>query len=896
MPRAQPAVYSLNGGEVGREATPRLDLERLRFAGELYQNVIPKVIGSIQLRGGFEYKASSAVNETGNLFIKFVVGSTDNALLQFSSDGMRIFDGDAYVSRTGVSTAITNGDFSSFTGWTDESTGSASASASGGNLVLAGASGSVAIARQTISVNGTDDTIEHGLNLEVVRGPINVTIGTTAGGDDLLSLDGLEEGSHSLAFTPGDTVTSVFLDISNEANKQALVDSATIDGAGAIVINHPWSVSDFARLKYDQSNDVIFVASGTFQQRRIERRGVSSWSIVRYKTSDGPFDILPDENTTLTPSAASGNITLTASDSLFAASDIGSLFRITNFAQLVQDTLTTVAQVTDTIRVTGVGTVARRFNISVIGSGWTGEAVLERAFTEPVNFTTFQTFTADDASQDISDGLDNQIVFYRFRLTALTAGTVAVSMTYTGGTTRAIVRITGVTNATTASAEVLSPLGDTSATNQWDRGSWSDRQGWTDDVALFDGRLWWGRRDITYGSVSDAFDSFDDEVEGDSAPVVRSIGSKTSDGILWLLGLQRLAAGTGAAEISIRASSFDEPITATNFVPRQASTRGSADIAAVAVDSDAIFMQRSGTRSYRFAFSPERNDYFSFDLTELHREILASGVKKIDVQRHPDTRVWYLLNNGELRCLVLELDQNVVAWCRVVTDGTYEDIAILPSSGEDRVFGIVNRTINSSTVRYIEELAPFANAEGGANNRIADSFITGTNGPASTTITGLSHLEGEQVIVWADGAVLHDQDNTLTVSSGSITVSTAVTNYMVGLPYVGRWTSTKLAYGSALGTALTQRKRVSHLGLVMMNVGWNGIRIGKDFNNVTRLRHELRGRALATNEVLDEYDYDASQFGGGWDTDSRVNIEMRAPYPATISAMVLHMRTNDMGG
>lgn len=899
MPRAQPAIYALNAGEVGREAISRLDLERLRFAGELYQNIFPKVIGSIQLRGGLGYKADSAVNEAGNLLVPFVVGTANNAVLQFSSDGMRIFDGDNYLSRASVSTTITNGDFAAFTGWTDESTGSASATATGGQLVLTGASGSLAIARQEVSISGVDDTVEHGLNLEIANGPINLTIGTTAGGTEILSFARLDEGSHRLAFTPGDGVTSVFIDIINEENRIARVESALIAPAGQIVVNHPWGVSDFAGLKYDQSSDVIFVASGTFQQRMVERRGITSWSVVRYRSDNGPFDVLPDENITIAPSATTGTVTLTSSASLFLSEDVGSLFRLQHFSQFISETLTTAGQVTEPIRVTGVTGAERNFNWIVDVSSspvFSGTVVLERAFTEPLNYTEFQTRTTDSSNFNFFDQEPNRIVFYRFRLGTVTQGTADVTLDYGGGVTQGIARIVSVTNGTTATAEVLSPFGSTDATNQWDRGSWSDRNGWPSSATFFDGRLWWGRGDIVYGSVSDDFDNFSDEIEGDSAPVIRSIGTNTADGILWLLGLQRLAAGTTTEEVSIRASSFDEPITPSNFVPRTASTRGSADVAAIEIDSEGFFAHRSGERLYRYTFTPDKNDYFAFDMTEMHREILAGGIKRIGVQRHPDTRIWVLLNTGELRCLVYELDQNVIAWTRIVTDGTVEDFTILPSTGEDRLFIIANRTINAVTQRYIEEMAPLTDAIGGASNAIADSYITGTNAPASTTISGLSHLEGEQVIVWADGVALHDQSNMLTVTSGSITVSTAVTNWMVGLPYVGRWTSTKLAYGSGLGTALTQRKRISHLGLVMENVAPDGIRIGKDFNSLQRLRPEFRGRPLTPGEFFDNYDYDASQFGGGWNTDARVNIEMRAPYPATVSAMVLHMKTNDYGG
>lgn len=55
MPTVNAPVYSLNGGEVGDEALARLDLEGQQFAGSLYENALPRVIGSMTFRPGLEH-------------------------------------------------------------------------------------------------------------------------------------------------------------------------------------------------------------------------------------------------------------------------------------------------------------------------------------------------------------------------------------------------------------------------------------------------------------------------------------------------------------------------------------------------------------------------------------------------------------------------------------------------------------------------------------------------------------------------------------------------------------------------------------------------------------------------------------------------------------------------
>src|SRR3546814_8039553 len=116
-------------------------------------------------------------------------------------------------------------------------------------------------------------------------------------------------------------------------------------------------------------------------------------------------------------------------------------------------------------------------------------------------------------------------------------------------------------------------------------------------TTLFRSRLWHAGREEVIGSVSDAFDSFDDTIEGNSGPISRTIGSGPIDFINWLLPLQRLLIGTEGAEISARSSSLDEQLTPTNFGLKTTSTYGSAAVAAVAVDDSGLYVQQGDRQS-----------------------------------------------------------------------------------------------------------------------------------------------------------------------------------------------------------------------------------------------------------------------------------------------------------
>jgi len=157
--------------------------------------------------------------------------------------------------------------------------------------------------------------------------------------------------------------------------------------------------------------------------------------------------------------------------------------------------------------------------------------------------------------------------------------------------------------------------------------------------------------------------------------------------------------------------------------------------------------------------------------------------------------------------------------------------------------------------------------------------------------------------VWADGRDYSpDDDNgdqtTFTVSSGAITLPNAVETAVVGLPYEARYRSTKLAYGSAAGTALAQMKRVDHIAFVLAATHNNGLYYGSGFDDLDAMPRGVvyGGRAIDADDdptVYDQFDQISMAFPGTWDSDARLCLKARAPRPVTVMAAVPSMQTKD---
>lgn len=877
-------LLALNRGILSALGAARVDLKRTSLAAETMVNWVPRVLGAMSLRPGLEYIGATYGNAVARN-IPFVYSASSTALIELTDSLMRVRVDDALVSRAAVSTAVSNGTFNTdLTGWTDsDEAGAASTWVTGGYLSLVGTGANYAIRDQLVSVAVNDRGVEHALRIVVERGPVILRVGPTSGSDDYLSERTLRTGTHSMAFTP---TTDFYIRLSNARKAAARVDSIAVEGSGDLTLPTPWAAADLSDIRFTQSADVVFVACDGYQPMRLERWGATSWSVVNYEPEDGPFRVVNTTDITVAPSALTGDITLTASKPLFKETQVGALFKVTSTGQIATVSVTGADQFTDPIYVNGTGD-SRRIGISIAGT-WTATVTLQYSVGEAGSWIDRNSYTSN-TTISYDDDLDGQLIYYRLGVKAgdFTSGPVSVVLSCQSGSAVGIARITGYTNNKVVTASTIDEFGGTDGTSDWAEGAWSDRRGWPSAVAIYEGRLWWFGRSYVWASESDAYEDFDEETEGDAGPIARTIGEGPVDDITWALPLNRLMVGTSTAEMSIRSTSFDEPITPTNFAIRATSTQGSAGVQPARIDATGVFAQRSGQRVFLLGFDSAASDYSTEDATQLVPDLLDAGIVQIGVQRQPDTRVHCVLDDGTVGLLVFERTENVLAWCMVETDGEVEDVAVLPGTGEDQVYYIVKRTINGSTVRYVEKWAKISECVGGTLNKQADAFYE-WSGVSSTTITGLSHLEGESVVAWGDGVDL----GTHTVSSGQIVVGTAVESAIVGLPYTARFKSMKLGASPALEVPLNQRKRIDHLGLVLAHTHKNGLEYGTDADNLDPLPNVEDGAATDADYVWGAYDKDFIEFDGEWTTDARVYLKATAPRPCTVLALQVTLATS----
>lgn len=878
-------ILTFNRGLISPLALARNDIERVKLSAETSVNWMPRLFGSQMLRAGWKYTGSTH-NNAKAYYVPFIFASDDTAILEFTDSILRIKIDETPITRPTVTATIANGTFTTdLTSWTDNDELGATSSYStafSGSMLLEGDGTQAARRTQQVTVN--ESGTEHSVRITVERGPIQFRIGSTNGGDEYVLETTLGTGYHSLSFTP--TTSSFYVDFYSRLNRDVYIGAIEIESAGIVTLPTPYVESSLQYIRTDQSADIIYLACKDIKPKKIERRGTGrSWSIVDYLPEDGPFAIGNVSEITMTPAALFGNTTLTASKSFFKTTNVGSLFKLVSAGQNVTKSVSSANDFSDTIEVTGVGS-ARAFTIVVSGT-FVATWHLQQSFDGGSSWLDVSNSTTTTSSS-YNDGLTNSTVLYRVGVKTdnYTSGTLVMSLSYPSGSSPGIARVTGYTSTTVVDIEILNPFGNVTATSDWAEGAWSTRRGFPSAVCLAEGRLNWSGKAKFISSVSDAFESFDDEIEGDAGTVSYNLGSGSVDDVSWMVGLYRIFIGTQTNEKNIKTTSLEEPITPTNFKIVNFSSQGSADVKPTVLDNKVIYVQAGGARLYEINFNSDNNDYQSVELTDLYPEAGLPTISRIGIQRHPDTRVHVIRSDGTVAVLVYDPIENLKCWVELETDGEVEDIVVLPGAIEDKIYYSVKRTINGSTVRYLEKWALESECQGGTLNKQADSFFE-YSGASTATITGLSHLEGESVVAWGSGKNL----GTYTVASGSITLSEAVTSCIVGLTYTAQYKSAKLAYAS--NSPLNQKKKLNGLGVILYNTHYQGLKYGPDFDHLDDLPLVEDGKITSANTIHSSYDKEMFEFEGTWNSDARICLQAQAPNPCTLLAITFQQTTND---
>ena len=341
------------------------------------------------------------------------------------------------------------------------------------------------------------------------------------------------------------------------------------------------------------------------------------------------------------------------------------------------------------------------------------------------------------------------------------------------------------------------------ATTSVYRGAFSPSQGYPSSVCIHDQRVYFGGTEkrpttIWASSVNDLFNfrrtGFDD------GGFMFEIASNEGNPIQWMVPASRgILLGTAGDEWLLDGA--DTGITPTNISARRQSRIGSAPLQAIPAAGSTIFVQRGSMHLQEYQFAWETQQFQAVDLTELVKHLTTSGIRAMAFSQNPEPMLWCVMLDGSLLTCTYNRAQEVIAWAKHTTQGTFESVAVTygDTANADDVWFVVLR----NGTRRLEKIdvAFWANLYNGGRLYHMDGAVTKT-GAAFTSVTGLTHLNGLTAKVTANGIAQTDA----VVSGGSVTVPTGTTHAVVGLPFTSELQP--MPFDIQLQTGTTQSRKM----------------------------------------------------------------------------------------
>ena len=637
-------------------------------------------------------------------------------------------------------------------------------------------------------------------------------------------------------------------------------------GGNPYEISSPYAAVDVGIIKHTQSADILYLFHQDYPSAKLSRTGHTVWFHNNINWNPGPMseqDIEPAA--TLTLGAVTGDgITFTAGSSIFLEGDIGRLIK------------------------SGVG----RASITGFTSGLivTCDIIDDFAAVGPIASGSWAMAGSPNAS------LTPDKKEPRGAICTLTSTTDLFRAADVGKFVRinsGVVKITTFTSAQSVKGEILKTLSSLGVSTSWtlEVNIWSSINGYARAGTFFDDRLILAgstsKPETVWGSVVGDYENHTPGIDDSDAVQFTILGRKVNI-IRWIEPRDYLIVGTVGSEWRLGPEDIGTPLTPLNVVAKQVTTKGCADIMPVTVDGSTLFVQRKGRKIRELAFDfnkGESGGYKAPDLTQLAKELSKGGITAIAYQQEPFQTLWCAVSGGNLIGLTYLREDNVVAWHEHPMDnGEILDLVTIPGDENDQLWAIIERTINGSTVKNVEVMEDIFtdNAETykgnkGLNAFYVDSGIT-YNGVSTSTITGLDHLEGEEVAILADGAVQKSK----TVVSGQITLDKAATIVHVGLPYRGLLKTLRLDVVLQDGTSQSREQRIIDVFVRVMDSGV--FKIGRDEENLDTVQDPEIDPVYGQPYPLFSGDL-RTNYEGEYDRKAQLFIVQDKPMPLTVQSI-----------
>ncbi|MGP1470944.1 MAG: hypothetical protein ACTTJE_05035 [Schwartzia sp. (in: firmicutes)] len=699
----------------------------------------------------------------------------------------------------------------------------------------------------------------------------------------------------------------------------------------------PYPAASLSKLRFIQSVDVMYITSGEYPVKKLLRYSETNWILTDIDWTMPPFlEINEDETAKIQPSARSGNIALTATKPVFTAARVGDWLKMEQRIGSVAVKLdATPSAITQTYEEEAPSTAAGdivsteeihegdpenpedgytrtiyhviRLNANqpsasipvgktwkVISHGtWSGHFSVQVSYDNGKTWTDERKYTSNDDYNPTESGTVDGYCLMRIAA-HITGGGASIDLSAYSYTHEGYVKITGVESEMKAYGIVAEggPLGSTFSTADWYWSAWTKTSGYPTCATFFQDRLCFAgtkaKPQRVWMSKSGDYENFG--VEKEDGTVTDS--SAVSADLLSLKSyrITHMDAGTDLLLLTDGNSwtiSGSETVTPTNITPRTQQNYGVNDVTPIRVGARLVYVQRRGSVVRDMGYSYETDSYGGSDLTLLAKH-LVDGYSLSDsaYAQVPDSILYFVRSDGVILTMTYIPEQKVFGWSHIVTDGFVEAVETAAEGDEDAVYIVVRREAGGRPVRYIERFALPSASLSQQDHIFLDAARVFSFAEPCQEVTGLSHLEGKEVLAMGDGYLFEP----MTVTAGRIRLPEAARRVTVGLPYKEKLLTPNVEIQGQDGTIQGRLKKVTGCTL-RLSKSYGG-EIGASARATSEIRYDPD--LLETGEdVLFSGDIKATLAIGGFNMEGRVYIDHKTPYPFTLSAII---RSVTMGG
>lgn len=649
-----------------------------------------------------------------------------------------------------------------------------------------------------------------------------------------------------------------------------------VDDAPVEVVT-PWDWAALQDLRTYHSYDVMYCFHGDFQTRLFVRDGATSFHLETLELENGPFeDRNTDKTLTVLASALSGDITLTASSALFAATDVGSLF------QMEAGDFGDIPAWENGVQVfPGTLRVANNRVYQALTEGYTGG--IQPNHTEGVEWDG-NAYGADRNGQ--TWGVQWEYIHDRYGIVKITAYTdeTHVSATVLRHLPFSTVNSNYNSGGGYYDGDVWVPPTDGVAyqygTWRWRFGAFSDTRGWPDGGCIWKERLCLFRKSRLFASVAQDLTNFATWNEnGDiSADMAFQRAVNDPNRICALLPGENLVVYTAAGVSMLVPENAAAALGPENAKLRHVNNAGAGAAQPVLLDNRTAYIDRSGRRIYELDLDINRSPQSPIDLTRYARH-MGAGAKafvNIAMQTQPMNHVWGVRGDGSLAMAAYVDEEQVLGWAeRSLADGVAaRDLVAI--TDPDGVFDQIWMAAEFGGAWHVLRMTQWREDSETGDNRVMADMAVVYDGEGATTISA-PHLAGMNVEVVANRLNYYQLQAD---DAGLITLPEAAETIIAGLPYPAFMESLCFEAGGDNGPAQSKMARIVNPWLEVADAR------ALAFGAPTMMKD---AEQLADGSIMDE----------GWgaqdgflradsSTDHtrtpRLRVERRGPFPATILA------------